>query len=539
MLVWLFGAAIVLFFVAPTAALFSMLNIATLDEVIGGAAFAKSVYGTVVTGLVGAALSTLLGVGFARPFASWEFRGKRQARLLAIAPYLIPNFVLASSYVIAWNPVTGLLSGWVPLPFGLYGKAGMSLLFGVVHVPLALLMLEDRFRRIDGALIEAARLAGASGWAVFRRIELPLITPAVIGAFGLCFALNVSAFAIPAWIGAPERIYPLAYKIYQALQVSGSDGMATAAVYAGALYLLIVPVMVVAWIGQRSGRRLAMATGKSSKSAVVVPGRAALGGFVLTFVLYQLVTLVLPFMALGLTTVTVPGCLQESGVDCLHDLTFRAYHYVLFDLAETRLAFWGSGVWGTVSTLLIIGMALVCLGVTSHHRRIANFLEGVFSLATATPGAIIALGLIIVASGQFWVNLYNTPWIVVAAMMLKHQSLAWQPLRMGLLNISLPMTEAARLAGAGPVTTWRRIVLPIMKPEIIGATFLVLIPILGELTMSVFLTGPSYRSIGTVLFDLQDYADQAAAGALAVVLVFLIFLANFGSRKLSGGRVGY
>jgi ABC-type Fe3+ transport system permease subunit len=57
--------------------------------------------------------------------------------------------------------------------------------------------------------------------------------------------------------------------------------------------------------------------------------------------------------------------------------------------------------------------------------------------------------------------------------------------------------------------------------------------------MSVFLTSPSFRSFGTVLFDLQDYADQASAGALALLLVVLIIFLNGMSRILSGGKLGY
>jgi ABC-type Fe3+ transport system permease subunit len=72
-----------------------------------------------------------------------------------------------------------------------------------------------------------------------------------------------------------------------------------------------------------------------------------------------------------------------------------------------------------------------------------------------------------------------------------------------------------------------------------GGFFLCLVPLLGELTMSVFLSSPSFRSFGTVLFDLQDYADQGSAGSLAFVLIALILTLNGMSRVLSRGRLGY
>ena len=78
-----------------------------------------------------------------------------------------------------------------------------------------------------------------------------------------------------------------------------------------------------------------------------------------------------------------------------------------------------------------------------------------------------------------------------------------------------------------------------MKPEILGAFFLVFIPILGELTMAVFLSSAAFRNIGTVLFDLQDYADQASAGALAVLLIIMILILNELAYFLSRGKLGY
>ena len=39
------------------------------------------------------------------------------------------------------------------------------------------------------------------------KIELPLLLPTILSAFCLCAALDISAFAIPAWIGAPAKAF--------------------------------------------------------------------------------------------------------------------------------------------------------------------------------------------------------------------------------------------------------------------------------------------------------------------------------------------
>ena len=47
-----------------------------------------------------------------------------------------------------------------------------------------------------------------------------------------------------------------------------------------------------------------------------------------------------------------------------------------------------------------------------------------------------------------------------------------------------------------------------------------------ELTMSVLLTGPGAATLGTILFDLQEYADQPSAAALAWGLLTLALVAG-------------
>jgi iron(III) transport system permease protein len=239
------------------------------------------------------------------------------------------------------------------------------------------------------------------------------------------------------------------------------------------------------------------------------------------------------------TTLVPPGCLQQRGLACLGEAGLRSYRYVLFDLAETPVALRGSLVWGTLSAVLVVLLSTGLLWAVARAPRALAAAEWILALPVATPGAIVALGLIVAASGKYGLNLYNTPWIVVAAFVMKHTSLAFTPLRNGLAGISGSLFEAARLSGAGPLAVWGRVALPILRPELLGGFFLVLVPILGELTMSVFLSSPSFRSIGTVLFDLQDYADQGSAAALSVLLVLLVLAANELGYRLSGGRLGY
>lgn len=528
----------------PIAGLLFQLNFSELGDLVQSPSFQKSLNVTLVSSCVGALLSIVIALAFARPFALSHWRLRRIQRLMLLMPYLIPNFILAQAYVLAWNPTTGLLNRLVLFPGGLYGMTGMTALFAIAHFPVAFLMLEEKIKRIDPSWREAARLSGASGIRIFWSIELPLLLPSIVGAFSLCLALNLSAFAIPAWIGAPAKAYPLTYKIYQAIQLGGMDGLSKAAAISFLLFGLSIPTLFIsAWV-QRGERKFAMVGGKASRASSIISNlswqtRIRKVCFQFAFMLSQFFFWIGPIAALVASTIVPPGCLQTSGLQCFAVSSLAKYRYVLFELNETALAIRNSLIYGSIAVVLILFVSLAVMAISGRSRRVLRLIEAVFSIPVATPGAIIALGLIVVASGRFGINLYNTAWIVVLAYVIKHLNLAFQSIRIGMLSISPSLIEAAKLSGASTISVWRSILIPILRPEVLGAAFLVLIPILGELTMSVFLASPSFRSIGTVLFDLQDYADQASAGALSVILILLVLMLNELARMLSKGKLGY
>jgi iron(III) transport system permease protein len=539
------GAAVALavFCLSPILALFAQIDRNTFFATLVKAPFAAALITTLVTAGAGALISVSIALGFSRFFAIYDFRFKRLSRLILLIPYLIPNFVLATAYVLAWNPGTGLLNTWLPFPFGLYGRWGMTVLFAVSHMPIAFLMLEDKVRRLDVSLREAARLSGASTFQIITKIETPLLIPTLLSSFALCFSLNIAAFAIPAWIGVPERAYTLSYKVYQSIQLGGLDGFPQAASYGVVLFALCLPALVLLSFGRRQSKKYESIGGKASRTGHEVPSLRAWWMLQGLFWSYQIFFWIWPLSLLFASTFVAPGCLQDAGWKCFQQHSFStalsSYDYVLFRLPETRAAFQGSFFYGSLSAVLISILSMVFLLAVSRFKKWALIGEFAMILAASTPGAVIALGLIMIYSGRMGLNLYNTAWIVVLAFIIKHLNLAFQPLRTGLEGLSQSLVEAAQLSGASASQVWLRIILPILRPEIVGGFFIVLIPILGELTMSVFLTSPNFHSIGTLLFDLQDYADQKSAAALSVLLVAAILILNEAAYRSTKGRLGY
>lgn len=72
--------------------------------------------------------------------------------------------------------------------------AGMTIIYIGMALPLVVWFMQNYFRQIPSSLEEAARTDGASRFAVFWRIYLPLTTPGLIATFLLAFSFSWNDF---------------------------------------------------------------------------------------------------------------------------------------------------------------------------------------------------------------------------------------------------------------------------------------------------------------------------------------------------------
>src|SRR6201996_1302026 len=102
--------------------------------------------------------------------------GKRLWAALTVAPLAMPAFI--TSYA------------WVSLSLDLQDFAGALLVISSAYFPLVYLPVAAALRGMDPALEESARSLGCGRWAVFGRVVLPQLRPALLGGM-LLVALGV------------------------------------------------------------------------------------------------------------------------------------------------------------------------------------------------------------------------------------------------------------------------------------------------------------------------------------------------------------
>jgi iron(III) transport system permease protein len=67
---------------------------------------------------------------------------------------------------------------------------------------------------------------------------------------------------------------------------------------------------------------------------------------------------------------------------------------------------------------------------------------------------------------------------------------------------------------------------PLVRPGMIAAFFLIFLPALRELTVSVLLYGPTSRTIGVAIYTLNEDGETVYAAAMAGVALVIIVTAE-------------
>ncbi len=155
-----------------------------------------SILDATVNSLIIAVISTmcslLLGLGAALTIEKWRNRPATLMQTLLLLPLVIPEILLG----VALLMVFVLLH--VPLGFG-------SIIIGhmVFNVPLTVVILRARLRKLDPMWEEAARDLGATSGKVLTQITLPMLRPAIIGAALLSFTVSLDDFVVTFFVAGP------------------------------------------------------------------------------------------------------------------------------------------------------------------------------------------------------------------------------------------------------------------------------------------------------------------------------------------------
>ncbi|WP_425336292.1 ABC transporter permease [Sinorhizobium garamanticum] len=479
---------------------------------------------TLITATGGMVVSLVLGSLFAFAAALTDIRGKLILSFAFMLPMMIPPQVTALAWVEMSGPASPLLKtlGLAP-PLGspqlLYSLSGIALLLGVQHAPLVFLALKAGLAASPRDGIEAARLAGAGPFRVFRDIVLPLAMPGLIAGGAIAFVSGIGNFGIPAILGIPAGIETLPTLIFSRLASFGAATFGEIAL----ISTLIAAISAGGLIVQQralSGRDYRL-IGHSGVRTAFALGRLRIALEVLLWSVLALV-LVAPLLAL-VTSSLVPA----YGVPLnLNTVSLSAYGEILFRQSITLTALKNSLFLASAAALgLLVVTVPAAYLLTRRKGVLANLIAILIEVPYALPGIVLAVAFILTFAAPLPVvglSLYGTIWIILAAYFSSFLAVSLKPVMSAFLQMDPSLEEAARLAGAGFSRRMRDVLLPMIAPAAGASVILVFLIAANELTVSALLWSAGTQTLGVAIFNLDDSGSSDLASALSVLVVVLV-----------------
>lgn len=484
-------------------------------------------YETFFNSLILATVATSLSLLFALYLAFLSARSTAPLRKLvtpmAVIVLALPPMFFAVSWGMLGNKRVGginqILSMLIGSPVELFN---MNSWFGVIvvtvlHTTAVLyLLLIGPFMALDKTLEEAAQVAGAGGLRAFFGIDLPVLSPTIIGVGILAFVRGLEAFDVPIILGTPAGIRVVATEIYGQIQNFTPPNYGGASALAISLLGLVILLVFLQWriLGNR---QFTTVTGKSFRN-----DRWELGGWkyvgTVVIALYGIFAVLLPGMQL------IYGAFQPFFGAKFGNFTSK---HIIDALTKPELV---DSIILTLSLAFVCGAAaaifsaIVSYLVARQKSMLSKMLDLAVWLPWAVPGVVLSLAFAwAYLSIPGLKSLYGTPLILGLALVVSAVPVTMRPVQGAIAQLGKELEDAARTNGATPTRMFFSVVMRIIAPSFFSAWFVGAILVAGNLAVPTLLAGHGSKPVPLLVFRMYNEGGVAESSALLLVHLFALY----------------
>jgi len=481
-------------------------------------------------------IATIIGIFLAWLLARTDIPMKKGLEFMFWLSFFLPALPVTLGWILLLDPKYGLLNqllSKVPFvqipPFDIYSYWGIIWVhLATTGVSLKVMLLTPAFRNLDASLEESSRVAGAGPIRTLLRIIVPVMMPVLLVTTILGLIRSLEAFEIELVLGVPIGLHVFSTKIHSF--VTHEPPQFPAATALGTFFLFILLSLVALqrlYIGRRS---FVTVTGKGFSTRPLSLGRWKYPIFAAVLLIALSITL-LPtaFLFLG-TFMKLFGFFNIA-----NPFTLDNWKGVLSDPILLRslkntlvLGFSAAGIGIFVSSLV----AYVIVKSRFRARAVLDFLSW---LPWSIPGILLGMALL-------WtfllihkiVPIYGTMGALVLAMAISGLPVCVQVMKSFLMQLGDELEEASMVAGASWLTTYRRIIFPLLLPCFIVVGLLEFISAARNISTVVLLATGQTRPLSLLMLDYAAGAELERATVVATVIVAIVVVAALSARSLGG-----
>ena len=244
--------------VLPLAAL--VFKAASLDPLdywqIVSSPRALASYRVTVTAALGATLFNLFfGLALAWVLVRYRFPGRRIVDAMVDLPFALPTAVAGISLTALFT--TNGVFGSILENYGIkvaYKPIGIMIAMCFTSLPFIVRTVQPVLEDLDPALEEAAQSLGGSDLAIFRKVILPLLTPALLAGVSLSFARSLGEFGAIIFIAGNQPMSTEITALLIFIRLEEYDYQAAAAIASVLLLTAFLMLAVTNWLQARALR---------------------------------------------------------------------------------------------------------------------------------------------------------------------------------------------------------------------------------------------------------------------------------------------
>ncbi|MBI2854072.1 MAG: iron ABC transporter permease [Chloroflexi bacterium] len=456
-------------------------------------------------------------------------------------PLVIPGMLQAVAWALLLSPKIGLINKvWFAMGFerpllSAYSMLVMLWVEGIILAPLTFIMLGAVLKRMDPSLEEAATTCGASWFTSARCVTSKLLLPAIAGIALLQFVRALEALEVPLVLGLGGNIRIFSASILVSVHQSWPPDYGLAFAFSMTLIVLTVLGLIFYQRIVKQAERFTVVTGKGYRPKTIKLGN--MKPFAIVFQVFILVsTIALPLFIL--IWASLLKNYEIPSLDALSKLTFMNYGATIF-----RPDFMGmvknTTILSTIVSVAVMLLALLLSWVILHKKiRGSSIIDSLSFIPYAIPSLAMGIAFMILFL-SFRNPIYGTLWILVIAYVVRSLPYGTRFTNAGLMQVHRELQEAGMVSGARLRTIFVHIIMPIMRPALIGGFLYIFVISVKVFSIAAILGSPESRVIAVQIYQLWYEGTLGQLSALAIIMIAAISVLTLLGGKSRMGQMAF
>ena len=385
-----------------------------------------------------------------------------------------------------------------------------------------MIFLRNAMRSVDFQTVEAARNMGAKQSTILFRVVLPVLLPSLFAVTILTFITGLCAMSAPLLVGGTQfqTINPM---IKQFAETQSSKDLAAIL----SLVLGIASMILLTIMSQIEKRGHYMSVSKVKTKIVKQKINNPVVNVLVHIYAYALfVIYLLPVVLIILFSFTdsVHIATRKLSLDAFSIANYKA----LLQNSQNYRPFVVSIVYSALAALVVGLLVVVACRYIQKHRNsmTGNMLEYGLMIPWLLPTTLIALSLMLAFNVQrvymFNQVLTGTLLILLLGYVIIKMPFTMRMTKAAFFSLDNALEDAAHNLGAGELTTFRRVIFPVILPTVMAIAALNFNGLLTDYDMSAFLYHPLNPTLGVTIKKLTD--DMGDPNGMAMTFVYAVLM---------------